>query len=60
MTEYKFNYEDREYILNEKNCSELINDEEKPVKGITVEHILNMINATSLRLDVLITFNAGF
>ena len=43
MTEYKFNYEDIEYILNEKNCSELINDEEKPVKGITVEHILNML-----------------
>ncbi|WP_296647521.1 DUF3785 family protein [Romboutsia sp. 13368] len=43
MTEYKFTYEDIEYILNEKNCSELINDEEKPVKGITVENILNML-----------------
>ena len=43
MTEYKFTYEDIEYILNEKNCSELINDEEKPVKGITVENILSML-----------------
>lgn len=43
MTEYKFTYEDMEYILNEKNCSELINDEEKPVKGITVENILSML-----------------
>ena len=44
MSEYKFTYEDTEYVLNKNNCSELINDEEKPVKGITVEHILNMIN----------------
>ena len=43
MTEYKFTYKDIEYILNEKNCSELINDEEKPVKGITVEDILSML-----------------
>ena len=43
MTEYKFTYNDIEYILNEKNCSELINDEEKPVKGITVEDILSML-----------------
>ena len=43
MSEYKFTYEDIEYILNEKNCSELINDEEKPVKGITVENILSML-----------------
>ena len=43
MREYKFTYEDIEYILNEKNCSELINDEEKPVKGITVENILSML-----------------
>ena len=43
MREYKFTYEDIEYVLNEKNCSELINDEEKPVKGITVENILSML-----------------
>ena len=28
MSEYKFTYEDTEYILNANNCSELINDEE--------------------------------
>ena len=44
MNEYKFIYEDTEYVLNENNCSELINDEEKPVKGITVDNILNMLN----------------
>ena len=44
MSEYKFTYEDTEYILNANNCSELINDEEKPVKGITVDSILNMLN----------------
>lgn len=44
MSVYKFNYEDTEYILNANNCSELINDEEKPVKGITVDSILNMLN----------------
>ena len=43
MTEYKFTYEDIEYILNEKNCSELINDEEKPVIGITVENLFSML-----------------
>lgn len=36
MSEYKFTYEDTEYILNANNCSELINEEEKPVKGINV------------------------
>ena len=40
----KFTYEDTEYILNANNCSELINDEEKPVKGINVDSILNMLN----------------
>ena len=44
MSEYKFTYEDTEYILNANNCSELINDEEKPVKGINVDSILNMLN----------------
>ena len=44
MSEYKFTYEDTEYVLNANNCSELINDEEKPVKGINVDSILNMLN----------------
>ena len=28
---------DTEYVLNKNNCSELINDEEKPVKDIDVD-----------------------
>ena len=44
MSEYKFTYKDTEYILNANNCSELINDEEKTVKGITVDSILNILN----------------
>ena len=48
MSEYKFTYEDTEYVLNENNCSELINDEEKPVKGITVDNILNMLNEADI------------
>ena len=44
MSEYRFIYKDIEYVLNTNNCSELINDEEKPVKGIIVDNILNMLN----------------
>ena len=49
MSEYKFTYEDTEYILNANNCSELINDEEKPVKGINVDSILNMLNEAGVK-----------
>lgn len=45
MSEYKFNYEDKEYTLNKDNCSDLINDEEKPVKGITIENIIQILNS---------------
>ena len=41
MSEYKFTYEDTEYILNANNCSELINDEEKPV-NIIKKHVLSV------------------
>ena len=44
MSEYKFTYGDTKYVLNTNNCSELINDEEKPVKGISVDNILNLLN----------------
>ena len=53
MSEYKFNYEDKEYILNENNCSDLINDEEKPVRGINVPKIIEMLNnAESVDFDI--------
>lgn len=44
---YKFLYKEKEYLLNEYNCSELINDEEKPVKGITINNILQILNESS-------------
>lgn len=53
MSEYKFNYEEQEYLLSEKNCSALINDEEKPVKVISVNDIIDIINnASDIDFDV--------
>ena len=40
MSEYKFTYDEKEYILNNDNCSGLINDEEKPVKNINLSNII--------------------
>ncbi|MCR8746628.1 DUF3785 domain-containing protein [Romboutsia lituseburensis] len=47
MNEYKFNYEEKEYILSQKNCSDVINDEEKPVKGISLDKILNILSESN-------------
>ena len=44
MSTYKFNYEDKEYILGDKNCSDLINDDEKPVDGVSISQILGILN----------------
>lgn len=44
MSRYELNYNDKQYELNEDNCSGLINDEEKPVKGITINNILDILN----------------
>ncbi|MGL6104837.1 DUF3785 family protein [Romboutsia sp.] len=53
MSVYKFNYEDKEYILTEDNCSDLINDEEKPVKAINVSKIIDILNnADSIDFDI--------
>ena len=46
MSEYKFNYDEKEYLLNKYNCSGLINDEEKPVKGINLSDIINLLNSS--------------
>jgi len=46
MSLYKFNYEEKEYLLTADNCSDMINDEEKPVKGIKIENILEVLNDT--------------
>jgi len=42
--DYKFTYEDNLYELNENNFAGLINDEEKPVKGIDKDDILKLLN----------------
>ncbi len=44
MNNYELNYNDKRYLLNENNCSGLINDEEKPVKGIDINNIINILN----------------
>lgn len=44
MSFYKFDYEGQEYLLKEENCSGLINDEEKPVKGVDLSSILEILN----------------
>ena len=53
MSSYKFNYEDKEYILSDKNCSDLINDDEKPVCGITTSDIIEILNkAENVDFDI--------
>ena len=53
MRSYKFNYEDKEYILSEQNCSALINDDEKPVSGITKSDIIEILNkAENVDFDI--------
>lgn len=53
MKEYKFNYEDKEYVLSLDNCSGLLNDEERPVDGIKLEKILEMLsNASEIDFDM--------
>lgn len=44
MSSYKFEYEDKVYLLDESNCSGFINDEENPVKGIELKDILNLLS----------------
>lgn len=44
MSNYELNYNDKKYLLNEDNCSGLINDEEKPVKGIDIRNIIDILN----------------
>lgn len=41
---FKFNYDEKEYILNDENFDELINDDDKPVKDIDKDMIVELIN----------------
>lgn len=43
MKDYKFVYNNKEYVLGEENCNCLINDEEHPVIGIEGENIIELL-----------------
>lgn len=53
MEKYKFVYNNKEYELDESNCSYMLNDEEKPVSGIEREDVLRLIaGSESVAFDV--------
>ncbi|MCC3869901.1 DUF3785 family protein [Terrisporobacter mayombei] len=41
---FKFTYDEKEYILNDENFDELINDDDKPVEGIGKDMIIELLN----------------
>ncbi|HBI91403.1 MAG TPA: DUF3785 domain-containing protein [Terrisporobacter glycolicus] len=40
---FKFNYDEKEYILSDENFDELINDDDKPVKDIDKDMIIELL-----------------
>ena len=48
---FKFTFDEKEYILNDENFDELINDDEKPVKDIDKNIILNLLNNSPEEID---------
>lgn len=44
MNNFKFKFREKEYELNESNCSGLLNDEEKPVSNIDLDEVLRLLN----------------
>lgn len=42
--EYKFKYEDEEYIILKENCEYILNDEEKEVKDFELDNVLELLN----------------
>ena len=40
---FKFNYDEKEYILDDQNFDELINDDDKPVKDIDKDLIIELL-----------------
>lgn len=42
--EYKFKFEDKEYILSNNNLEEFFNDENEELKGIDVYKVLELLN----------------
>jgi hypothetical protein len=43
MENFKFDFNEKTYELREDNCDYLLNDEEKPVSGIELSYILNLL-----------------
>lgn len=41
---FKFNFNDKEYILNKENLDYFVNDEENPIKGIDEDKIIEILN----------------
>ena len=44
---FKFTFDEKEYILNDDNFDELINDDEKPVENINKDMIIKLLNDSS-------------
>lgn len=44
MTDVKFMYNNKEYILNEENCSGFYNDEERPVEGLDFDDVMELLS----------------
>lgn len=41
---YKFIYDNKEYVLTQENCEGIFFDEENEVKGLSVDIVLNALN----------------
>jgi ribonuclease HI len=46
MEKYNFMYDEKEYELGEDNCDFFANDEEKPVEGIVLEDVLELLRGS--------------
>lgn len=42
--EFKFTFDDKEYILNEDNLEYFVNDEENPIKDIDEKKIIEILH----------------
>lgn len=48
--EYKFNFENKEQVLNEEGFLEIINDEENPIEDLSIELIFDLLNNANKEL----------
>ncbi|MBP3930452.1 MAG: DUF3785 family protein [Peptostreptococcaceae bacterium] len=44
MSSYKFEFNEKEYELSKNNCSDVVNDEEIPVKGFDLDEAIRLLN----------------